>query len=794
MIVPAQPGKAPAAAFGDDPFEAFFRLSLDMMCIVGVDGRLLRVNPAFSSLSGMPEEALLASSFFDLVPPDERAALRQRLDAACNTESACRIEHHFRRQDGALRQFSWQMHPDPARGVLYATGRDLTDAHAAEEQLSELRLAVQQSSQSIVIADLTGRVEYANDASSKSSGYTTEELVGQNQRMLHSGLTPAATYTDMWATLRRGEVWQGEFINRRKTGELYVESVRISPVRQPDGQITHYLAIKEDITDQKRTQDAIRESKTLLQCVIDAIPDWIYVKDRAHRFVLVNEQCARECGLTPAEMVGRADSEIVPSRIRIGQAGRGIDVLHAEDDAVFAGEAIHHAHEEVVFENGDVRFFETYKRPMRDSQGLINGNLCFRRDITDRYNKAREQDLLEKQLHQAQKMELIGHLTGGIAHDFNNILSAVFGYAELMQMSRTVHADDELAGYVQEVLQAGIRAKELVAQLLTFSHRREAASEAIRVTPIVRDVTKLLRSTMPSTISIACELGDDLPEVLISPVQLHQVLMNLGVNARDAIGESGAVRIRAERAILAEPHICASCHQRFFGAHLVISVRDSGLGIPPENLMRIFDPFFTTKEVGRGSGLGLSVLHGIVHSANGHIAVTTEAGHGSEFRIYLPPHASAPTPLVAEGGQESGRQAICGRVMVVDDEASIVRFMTVLLENLGCQVTAMTSANEALRLIRENPRCVDLVFTDQTMPEQSGLELARAILACRPDMPIVLSTGYSNAVDEEKIRQAGVRRLLSKPVPAKVLADIVADYLAVSAGPASSARGATGRA
>lgn len=782
MSKSSNPRRKPHAEFGDDPFQAFFQLSLDMMCIAGANGYFLRVNPAFIQLSGYSEDELLTTPYLEFVPPDARRGVEEQLETVRTGSGNGRIEHRFCRKDGAVREFSWQVHPDPVGDVLYATGRDLTEAHAAEEQLSELWLAVQQSSHSIVITDLAGCVEYANEASSKSSGYTTTELVGRNQRMLQSGLTPASTYREMWTALERGEVWQGEFTNRRKNGERYVESARISPVRLPNGLITHYLAIKEDITEKKRTSDAIRESKALLQGVIDAIPDWIYVKDRDHRFILVNDQCARECGLTPAEMVGRLDSDFIPAQLRFADASRSIESLHADDDAVFAGQSIHHVLDEIFLENGENRIFETHKRPMRDSFQRISGNLCYRRDITERRNKEREQSLLEKQLLQAQKMELIGHLTGGIAHDFNNILSAVFGYAELMQMSPAVRENAELADYVQEVLQAGIRAKELVAQLLTFSHRREAASEAIHVTAIVKEVVKLLRSTMPSTISIDCELEDDLPEVLISPVQLHQVLMNLGVNARDAINGTGAVTIRAGHGTPLGSHVCASCHQRFFGSHLTISVRDNGSGIPPENLLRIFDPFFTTKEVGRGSGLGLSVLHGIVHSANGHITVTTESGRGTEFRIHLPPHACAPHTPAGDSGADNAHTPICGRVMVVDDEASIVRFMSVQLEKIGCQVIATTSPREALRQIQENPRCVDLVFTDQTMPDLSGLELARAILACRPDMPVVLSTGYSNAIDEEKTRQAGVRRLLTKPVPAKVLADIVADYLAVRPG------------
>lgn len=285
---------------------------------------------------------------------------------------------------------------------------------------------------------------------------------------------------------------------------------------------------------------------------------------------------------------------------------------------------------------------------------------------------------------------------------------------------------------------------------------------------------------MPSSISIDCVLADPLPEVLISPVQLHQVLMNLGVNARDAMTGAGAVEIRAEQVVLGRGSVCASCHQNFKGRYLMISVRDNGSGIPQENLLRIFDPFFTTKEVGRGSGLGLSVLHGIVHSANGHISVITREEHGTEFRVYLPPHTSEGEAAQGEIESDTEGSEVCGHVMVVDDEASIVRFMTVLLESFGCRVTGMTSAIDALRLFRNDPQGVDLVLTDQTMPELSGVELARALLACRPDIPIVLSTGYSNAIDEDRVRQIGIRRFLTKPVPAKVLADIVKEYLSVS--------------
>ena len=237
------------------------------------------------------------------------------------------------------------------------------------------------------------------------------------------------------------------------------------------------------------------------------------------------------------------------------------------------------------------------------------------------------------------------------------------------------------------------------------------------------------------------------------------------------------VRIKAERISIEDVRSCASCHTNYSGNYLMISVRDSGVGIPAENLLRIFDPFFTTKDVGRGSGLGLSVLHGIIHSANGHIEVRTVPNQGTEFRVYLPPHASKASPTPGTVKKETDHAPIRGRVMVVDDEASIVGFMTVLLENLGCQVIGLTSSIKALQMFQNDPNCVDLVITDQTMPELTGVELADGMLACRPDIPIVLSTGYSNVIDDEAVRAVGIRRFLMKPVPAKVLSDIVTEYL-----------------
>ena len=764
------------AALERELMQTIFMRSLDMMCIAGADGYFKKVNPALAKVLGYSAEELLERPFIEFVVSEDRLTTQKQLKRQLQSGVMLAFENSYLCKDGTIKLLAWHGFADQDQQLIYATARDISLQRAGEEQLNKLWLAVEQTSHSIVITDLDGRIEYVNRAFSDISGYPAGEVIGQNPNLLFSGLTPVATYAQMWSTLRQGDIWQGEFYNRSKSGELYIESARISPVRQPDGRITHYLAIKEDITEKKRTADAIHESKVLLQRVIDSTPDWIHVKDRQHCFMLVNQSFASAFNQAPEDMVGRKDTDFMPLELCIGVPDKGLQGLHNDDDRVFNGQPIHDPCDKIVFENGEIRVFDTFKGPLRDSSQKIHGILCYRRDVTERFNIEQEQQGLEMRLRQAQKMELIGHLTGGIAHDFNNILAAILGYAELIQMSADIKPP--LYQYLQEILQAGIRAKELVAQLLTFSHRNEVVTEAIMVMPIVQEVAKLLRSTMPTSISIKAEMAMGLPEVLISPVQLHQILMNLGINARDAIVGAGTIEIKVAPVCLDECKNCASCHHDFGGDYLMISVRDTGSGIPTQNLLNIFDPFFTTKQVGRGSGLGLSVLHGIVHSANGHIAVLTALGKETEFRIYLPAQSQEATHAARDVRPDIVSVQVRGSVMVVDDEASIVRFITALLENLGCKVTGLTSAADALRLFQDDPYCVDLVITDQTMPEITGAELARAMLARRPELPIIMSTGYSNAINEDTARKIGIRRFLVKPVPAKVLADIVAEYLA----------------
>lgn len=430
--------------------------------------------------------------------------------------------------------------------------------------------------------------------------------------------------------------------------------------------------------------------------------------------------------------------------------------------------------------DGSVVWLKDVASVLEDAQGKPCALRGITVDITERKRSEQEQHALEAKLRQAQKMESIGQLSGGIAHDFNNILAAVLGYAELTQMAIEDRRDEQLGAYLDEIVQATNRAKDLVAQLLTFSRSDEIAADTVIVAPIVREVVKLLRSTFPSTVSLSLDLAEELPEVRINPVQLHQVLMNLCINARDAVDGAGRIEISVGSVRLDALANCKSCHQDFQGEHLLLSVRDGGHGIRADDLTRIFTPFFTTKAMGKGTGLGLAVLHGIVHSAGGHVKVISEPGR-TEFEVYLPAQ-----PTTAKRVTEVARRArqaagAAGRILLIDDEPPIVGSTTGLLENMGCDVTGLSDPEAALRLYSADPRRFDLVITDQTMPGLTGIELAHAMLALRPELPIILCTGFSKSANADSARAVGIRGFLQKPVPAGVLMETVKRLLAPEA-------------
>ncbi len=377
---------------------------------------------------------------------------------------------------------------------------------------------------------------------------------------------------------------------------------------------------------------------------------------------------------------------------------------------------------------------------------------------------------LEEQLRQAQKMEAIGTLAGGIAHDFNNILAAILGYAEMVKRSLPEQAGSAKAD-IQEVLRAGLRARDLVKQILAFSRKSGEERRPISPNPIVKEALKFLRASIPTSVEIREDIDPDCGAILADPTNIHQIVVNLCTNAFHAMEAAGGVlTVVMKNVVLGEEELVGQ-GDLLPGPYVLFSVRDTGPGMPPEILARIFDPYFTTKEVGKGSGMGLSVVHGIVKSYGGMVQVESGMGSGTVFRVYLPQigKGEIAAASVQEWALPSGQE----RILFVDDEISIAEMGKAMLSGLGYRVTARTKPLEALEEFRSRPDDFDLLITDQTMSKMSGVQLVQEVRKLRPAMPVVLCTGYSSAIDEDSAAEQGISHFLMKPLTMRVLAETV---------------------
>ena len=430
-----------------------------------------------------------------------------------------------------------------------------------------------------------------------------------------------------------------------------------------------------------------------------------------------------------------------------------------------------------IRKNGERFLIEAQTIPVR-YRGATHA-ITVARDITKRKAAEAERMHLEMQLRQAQKMEAIGHLAAGIAHDFNNILTGMLGYIALATERQEAIGDAKLGGYLEQAQASCRRARDLIQQLLTFSRGRRGERRAISLSALVAEAHGLVRSTMPATLELQVTLDEVAPVVVADRVQLEQVLLNLCINARDALDGTGIVGIIVRQTRSADL-VCSSCRGRVAGDFVELVVCDDGPGIPPAVMGRIFEPFFSTKDVGKGSGMGLAVVHGIVHEHGGHVVVEAPQERGTTFRILLPPgaedrraearaEASGPAPRAA-------RPALRGRVLVVDDEQSVAEFMRELLRTWGLEVDLAPGPEEALSMLGSDPGAYDLVITDQTMPRMSGLQLAGRIARLSPAPPVVLYTGYADDVRRHELEAARVKDLVRKPVEPSELRAVVAGY------------------
>lgn len=413
---------------------------------------------------------------------------------------------------------------------------------------------------------------------------------------------------------------------------------------------------------------------------------------------------------------------------------------------------------EIDASSGVKNFFDVVAAPVKDASGKVTSVVAISRDITKKMQ-------LEKQVRHSQKMEAIGSLAGGIAHEFNNVLTPIIGQAEIIRyrLRQSGQQDQELEKSIGEILAAAKRAMGLIGQILTFARSQEQNRVALYVHPIVKEVMSLIKVALPSTIAIHQEIDTDCGQVLMDPVQLHQVLMNLCTNSFHAMeGRVGTLTVR-----LAKGEVDQDGR-----AWLVISVADTGSGIEPDVLPRIFEPYFTTKDKSRGTGMGLAMVHGIVGGYGGRVEVQSEVGVGTTFYVYLPVSESQSSPVesvLAVPLPARGKE----HVLVVDDEEQVLNIISSMLTGLGYKVTSKSSSQEALLLFMEASYDFDLLITDYIMPQLTGVDLCAQVKKIRPDMPVIFCTAYSEQIGEEVLTRTGVDEYFLKPVTLQGLAQVV---------------------
>ncbi len=586
-----------------------------------------------------------------------------------------------------------------------------------------------------------------NDRGLEASGYTREEMLGRTPVEL--GLLRSEDRRRLIDVLeRQGKVSGMEITAYAKEGSpihclYHCEMVTIGGVKQ-------ILTMVMDITERKRAEEDLMRLAAALEQAEEAIfissPDWT--------IQYVNPAFERLTGYCHQEIVG-LHTRILRSYHHDGAFYRTMRDTLARA-GVWSGRIINRRKDGTFYEA------EATASPVRDKSGAVINYVSIHRDITREVR-------LEADLQQARKMEAIGLLAGGIAHDFNNILAAIMGFTELSLLK--ISADSPIRENLDQVLKASERASEVVKQILTFTRQRVPERKLIGTVSIVCDTMKLLRSSLPSTIEICEDFtvkpGEDV--VLADPGQINEVLMNLGANAGHAMkAKGGTLTVKLSR--VADVSRFPAHPGSKDGPHLCLTVSDTGHGMDSAVLERIFDPYFTTKGPGEGTGLGLSVVQGIVKAHGGAITVRSEPGQGAAFCVFLPLHedskavdAKVSAPLPA--GNE--------RILLVDDEKDLVVMCKEMLEMLGYCVTAKTSSPEALDVFRAKPDAFDLVITDMTMPHLTGKELTEKIIACRSDTPIILCTGLFDLISENQAKEAGVREFVAKPYEMRTLAGAI---------------------
>ncbi len=733
-----------------------FETSLDLILVTDRTGQILHVSPSVKDILGYAPQELIGHNVIDIVHPDDLGASRDEARAARKGRPIRNFESRYLHKDGRVVVLSWSgIWSDPVQKHFFS-GRDMTEQKIAEEKF---RLAVEASPIGIIMADAGGTIVLANAETEHMFGYARGELIGRpvdslvppDVRELH-----AAHRAWFVARAETRHMNDGRELRAvRKDGSEFPVEIGLNPIQTPNGVLV--LGMIVDITESRKAQEELRDSERMARGIIDTALDAFVQMDETGVVVEWNAQAETVFGWPRAEAIGRRLADlVVPERHRAQHIEGLARFLRTGESLVlgrrFETQALRRDGKEIQIELSITALHR------RDGH-MFN---AFVRDLTEKH-------VADEHLRQAQKMETIGQLTGGIAHDFNNILTVITGTIEILEEG--VAADESLAAIARMIDEAALRGAELTQRLLAFARRQPLQPRTTDVNALIVDAAKLLRPTLGEHVEIESAFEDDPWPALVDPGQLTAALINLAVNARDAMPNGGKLVVETGNVQLDDAY--ASMHDEVApGPYVMIAVSDTGHGIPAAIRDKVFEPFFTTKGLGKGTGLGLSMVYGFVKQSGGHVKIYSEEGHGTTIKIYLPRaggKAEAGTDEQAETALVGGNETI----LVVEDDPLVRNYVATQLNSLGYTTLAAANAAEALEFI-DGVKNFDLLFTDVIMPGSiNGRQLADEAVRRRPSLKVLFTSGYTeNAIVHHGRLDPGVL-LLAKPYRKSDLARMV---------------------